>query len=192
MISSSPKQLKFAAWLAIVNVVISIYFLIFIAMIQMLQVKSISISIFDLVLMLLELGAGIYVLLAFKKLLNTRFAFFDVNRLITAIIFGNVILSVFSFELLLGKRNLSTLIMLLAFGILYLILGVIYIKFARQLRRISGDLFGLLKPFYYTALIEGILNVTIICGGLLSGMVGIVNTAIMAMIFFRAAQILKR
>jgi hypothetical protein len=188
MISSSPKQFKFAAWLTIASVIISFYYMIFMAIIEMLKIKPIPISIFDLVLMFLDLGAGIYVLLILKKLLNTRFAFFDANRLITAMIFGNVILSVLAFPVLVGKRNLSILIMLLVFGILYLIFGVIYIKFARRIRRMPGDLFGLLKPFYYTALIAGILNVSIIFTGLLSQAAGIVNTAIMAMIFFRAAK----
>jgi hypothetical protein len=188
MILSSPKQLKFAAWLTIVHVVVSIYYLILMGLVKMLGIKPIPISIFDLALMSLDVGIIIYVLIIFKKLLNTRFAFFDANRLITAMIFGGVILSALSFVVILAKRSLSTLIIMLVFFILYLIFGVICIKFARRIRRMPGNLFGLLKPFYYTALIEGILNVSILFSGLLSEMAGIVNMTIMAMVFFRAAK----
>ncbi len=68
-----------------------------------------------------------------------------------------------------------------------IVFGILSIMFATRLLRLSGNLYGLLKPFSYTQIICGICFITIILFpvGVIAGAVADV---ILGVILFRAAE----
>jgi hypothetical protein len=131
------------------------------------------------------LGLFLYVISSLKKLLNSRFRFHDVDIYITLLIWGNVVLCILSF-LSMGSMRLEFVFHYLSMVAL-IIFGILSIMFATRLLRLSGNLYGLLKPFSYTQIICGICFITIILFpvGVIAGAVADV---ILGVILFRAAE----
>jgi len=130
------------------------------------------------------LGLFLYVISSMKKLLNSRFRFHDVDIYILLLIWGNVILCILSL-LSLGSRRLEFVLSYLSM-VAFIAFGILSIMFATRLLRLSGNPYGLLKPFSYTQIVSGICFITVFLSpvGIVAGAVADV---ILGVIFFRAA-----
>jgi hypothetical protein len=137
------------------------------------------------ILTLVSLGLFLYVIIFLKKLLNYRFQFHEVDIYISLLIWGNVILEIFSL-LSLGSRGFEWLMNILSI-VSFIVFGILAIIFATRLLRLSGNLYGLLKPFSYTNIVSGICFITVLLAPL--GIIaGAVADVILGVIFFRAAE----
>jgi hypothetical protein len=181
--SITKGQLNLAAWLSIVNAVIS---LPFIAMSMFLgNMGGIGPRLLQATLSLIGLGLFIYVLLSLRKLFNSRFQFHDADIYVTLLIWVEVVLvlltllSLGSDKMEFGMNILSTVVLIP--------LGILIIMFGTRVLRLSQDLFGLKKPFAIAQIVTGIFFITVILFmlGIIASAVGDV---ILGIIFFRAAE----
>lgn len=86
----TKEQLNLAGWLSIANALFAIPS---IAMSWFLDtLKGIGATFFQALLTVVGLGLFLYIITSFKKLLNSRFKFHDVDIYISLLIWGNVVL----------------------------------------------------------------------------------------------------
>ncbi len=181
--SITKGQLNLAAWLSIVNAVISLPFL---AMSMYLgNMGGIGPWLLQAGLSLIGLGLFIYVLLSLRRLLNSRFQFHDADIYITLLIWVEVVLVLLNL-LSLGSDKLEFGLHLLSTVVL-IPLGILIIMFGTRVLRLPQDLFGLKKPFAIAQIVTGIFFITVILFilGIIASAVGDV---ILGIIFFRAAE----
>jgi hypothetical protein len=155
------------------------------------------------ILLVISLIFGVYVLVSFKKLLNSKFSFHIVDNLITVMILLNVIGTIiallvgssyqnmtnsFSFDRFRSMNSAdSAKVIAAVFAILLVIaFGIIKIVFSVKLLRLRDNLSGLLKPFCYLTLVEAICYVTIFLT-ILGSLVSIATSVLLGLIFFNTA-----
>jgi len=179
----TKKKLDLAGWCSITNALIAIPSL---AMSWFLDtVKGMGPRLSQAILTVVGLGLFLYVIYSLRKLLNGRFKFHDVDIYISLMIWGNVFLAVLSL-LSLGTGQLESFMELLTVAAL-IAFGILSIMFGTRLLRLSGNLYGLLKPFCYTTIMSGICLVTVFLLPV-AILAGAVSDVILGVIFFRAAE----
>lgn len=147
----------------------------------------------NLMFSLVCLGLFVYIMIQLKILLNSRFQFHDVDTIILiliALLIVSTIVSTISILLLLGSagaKTVATIIVSIISAVMAIFYGIFEIIFSRRILHLSDNLFGLLKPYSYTAMAGGICMVTVILAPL-AIIVGIVNYVILGMIFFGATE----
>jgi hypothetical protein len=179
----TERQLHLAGWLSITNAIFAIPS---IAMSWFLDsIGGAGAKLSQAILTLVSLGLFLYVIISLRKLLNYRFQFREVDIYISLLIWGNVILDIFSL-LSLGSRGFEWLMNILSI-VSFIVFGILAIMFATRLLRLSGNLYGLLKPFCYITIVSGICFITVFLSpvGIIAGAVADV---ILGVIFFRAAE----
>ena len=176
-------QLDFAGWCSITNALIAIPSL---AMSWFLEAaKGIGPGLSQAILTVVGLGLFLYVIYSLRKLLNGRFKFHDVDTYISLMIWGNIVLAAISL-LSLGTGKLESFMEILTVAAL-IVFGILSIMFGTRLLRLSGNFYGLLKPFCYVTIGSGICLVTVF---LLPVAItaGAIADVILGVIFFRAAE----
>ncbi len=112
---------------------------------------------FDVVSKLL----GIYVLFMFRRLLNERHSFHNVDKLINALIFCYAAFAlIWALDLVLNPQ----FNVIFALPIMYVLACLISIVYAIRLLKLESNLSGLLKPYVYTTIAGGVFGVTIVLG----------------------------
>ncbi len=181
--SITKEQLNLAGWLSITNALFAIPS---IAMSWFLDsMDGIGPVISQAILTIVSLGLFLYIISYLRKLLNIRFQFHGVDIYISLLIWGNVALATLSL-LSLGSKGLEWVMNVLSLAA-FIFFGILSIIFATRLLRLSGNLYGLLKPFSYTQIVSGICFITVFLFpvGVIAGSVADV---ILGIIFFRAAE----
>jgi len=181
--SITKERLNLAGWLSITNAIFTIPSIVMSMFLEKTRGDGARIS--QAILICVGVGLLVYVLLSFKKLLNDRFQFHRVDPYISLLIWGNIVLGVLDL-LSLGIRGLEFLVSILSI-ISFIIFGIISILFGIKLLRLHDNLYGLLKPFSYLAIVSGVCFVTVILA-LLGVIAGVVEDVILGIIFFRAAE----
>jgi ABC-type proline/glycine betaine transport system permease subunit len=177
------KQLDRAGWCSITNALIAIPSL---AMSWFLEtVKGIGPTLSQVILTVVGLGLFLYVIYSFKRLLNGRFKFHDVDIYISLMIWGNVVLAVLSL-LSLETGKLESFMETITVAAL-IVFGILSIMFATRLLRLSGNLYGLLRAYCYTTILSGIFLITVFLLPV-AILAGAVADVILGVIFFRAAE----
>jgi hypothetical protein len=148
-------------------------------------VKGIGPRLSQAILTVVGLGLFLYVIHSFRKLLNGRFKFHDVDIYISLMIWGNVVLAIVSLSSL-GTGQLESFMEILTVAAL-IAFGILSIMFATRLLRLSENLYGLLKPFSYTQIVSGICLVTVFLLPV-AILAGAIADVILGVIFFRAAE----
>jgi hypothetical protein len=176
-------QLNLAGWLSIANALFAIPSIAMSFFLESMEGPGAKLSL--AILTAVGLGLFLYIISTLKKLLNSRFRFHNVDLYISLLIWGNVILcilSLFSLE----SRRLEFILGYLSM-VAFIVFGIISIMFATRLLRLSGNLYGFLKPFSYTQIVSGICFITVFLSpvGIVAGAVADV---ILGVIFFRAAE----
>jgi len=177
------KQLDLAGWCSITNALIAIPSL---AMSWFLDtIKGIEPGLSQAIITVVGLGLFLYVISSFKKLLNIRFKFHDVDIYISLMIWGNILLAILSL-ISLGTGQLESFMELLTVAAL-IFFGILSIMFGTRLLRLSSNLYGLLKPFCYVTIGSGICLVTVFLLPV-AILAGAVADVILGVIFFRAGE----
>lgn len=179
----TKEKLNLAAWIAIINAVITI--------------PIIGLSIFfnaqsgagakvaQAILLIGSLWLFIYIFGSLKELLNTGFGFYDTDIFIKLLIWINVGSTAVSIFPLLIPRTGTVIGML---NVLLLIpMGVIFIIFSIKLLKLTDSLYGMLKPFVYMSIVTGFCFATIflIPFALITSAA---SDIILGIIFFRASE----
>jgi hypothetical protein len=182
--SITKGQLNLAGWLSIANALFAIPSIAMSWFLDTMEGTGAKAS--QAVLTVVGLGLFLYIISSLKKLLNSRFQFHDVDIYISLLVWGNVILVAVSL-LSLGSRGLERAMSILSV-MAFIFFGILSIMFATRLLRLSGNLYGLLKPFSYTQIVSGMCLITVFLlpVGIIAGAVADV---ILGVIFFRAAEV---
>lgn len=175
------EQLRLAGCFAITNATVTIAIFIIRSFLDV--ADSIKLNILNIFFTLLSLGLFIYVFLALKKLLNHWFDFYESDQFIYFVIIGNVLCSTLGLWLF----NKETLMALILKTFLLITLGIIYIIFAIKLFSLDDNLYGLLIPFAFTIIINGLCFVSVILLPL-TLVVRVVSDVILGIVFFRAVE----
>jgi hypothetical protein len=177
-------QLSLAGWLSIANALFTIPSIAMAWFLNTLEGMGATFS--QALLTLVGLGLFLYIISSLRKLLNLRFKFHDVDIYISLLIWGNVVLAAISL-LSLGSRGFEQTMNILSV-LAFIYFGILSIMFATRLLRLSGNLYGLLKPFCYLNIGSGICFITVFLAplGILAGAVADV---VLGVIFFRAAEV---
>lgn len=130
-------------------------------------------------------GIFIYIFVMFRRLLNEFANFYDTDKYISFFIWINVAIAfaglvVTPYPSLLDIHSMVSIILLIPFGIIYIIFGF-------KLLKCENDLFGYLKPLSYLTIITGILT-SVVFLIMFSMLTSIALEVFLALIFFKAAK----
>lgn len=179
----TTQRLKAAGWLSVINAVLSFSVLIS-------DVLDLAVGVTQVILDLTSLVFFIYIFITLRQTLNKIYAFHSADRFITALIVLGVISTVLG--LLVGEPLPSRVTTIAIICIIAMIIyAVVLIMFGIQLLYLQDNLFGLLKPFAYTCIAEGVCTATIILAPL-ALIASAVSDVILAIIFFRISEKLKQ
>jgi hypothetical protein len=196
----NPRQYEIVGWMSITSAI-----LLFpaIALGLVLEVsRKPAVLIFLLPYALLfgtSMGLSLYVLYRFKRLLNERYEFHDVDNIITAILILGSVMGVVGIGIKIAgtfiKINTDDPVTLLpmalsavAFlGIVGLPLAILSIVFAVRLLRLRDTLYGLLKPYAYLTIVASALFATFFLA-FLGLFFDVACSVLLGLIFLRAAR----
>lgn len=137
---------------------------------------------------------AIYVLVMFRRLINEKYNFHEINTLITVVIWWNIITQVLGITLkiyLLFLAPLSelamSLIMLSFVVIMMLSGGTIDILIAVKLMKIKDSVSDVLRVYIYLTLATGIMMVSLILSPL-ALLLAPVSSVLLAIIFFKEKE----
>lgn len=173
-----------AGWVAIAQAVLLVPQLALAIGVEFLSRQYPELKLVSLVMKVVGVAAGVYVLYMFRRLLNDRFGFHDVDIFITVFIALNVI----SFFLgIAGMFEDFEIAVAIIVGILFLVYGILSIAFGVTILKLKDNLFGLLRPYAYLTIGSGILAATILLApiGMILSMTALV---VQGMIFLRARE----
>jgi hypothetical protein len=130
----------------------------------------------------------IYILSTLRRLLNSRFRFYDVDVVVSLLIALGIILTVAQMLPVFRADAAGAAVLEVASALAFSALGIGYIVLGVRLRRLSGNPFGLLKPYAYTLLAFGVCAASIVLSPV-AMVVGAVSDVILGLIFLRAARL---
>lgn len=177
-------KLRFLAWLSIFYLLMSILIIGVEVMVgldagnTMYQRLSEALSLIDTVI-------EIYLLLALKTFLNTRFEYFRANTEIYILIVLSILITVLSYGMEAAEEGSAVPFTMVFFGVVA-ISGVISIIFGIKLVRLGEDYRGL-KLYSWSVLLSGIAMASVVLL-LLAVPLSLLNDIALAMMFFAAAK----
>jgi hypothetical protein len=188
---------KIAGWLAIAAAILTLPTLLF-GLLAQPRPPILRLMVFAWVpLAVLQTTFALYALWRFRRLLNERHGFHDVDGLIAALIIGTGIMALAGFAVKIGGTFLvpappapaGLLFALVGIGLMVAVglpLALIGIVFSVRLLRLQDDLHGLLRPFAITNMVASALLATIILAPV-ALLVDAVCNVILGVIFLRSA-----
>ncbi len=191
------NRYKIAGWLSIFVAIIFVpkFVLSFVFGIIAHEYHFPGMYLFDALLTIPLTVLFVYLLITFRFLLNERYDFHDVDKLITINYWCLIITGFISIlddvlkTLGISGQNLTTpdIILLITFFSVFYVMGVVSIIYGIRVLRMKGDLFGMLKVYVYTTIAGGACLVSIILFPL-SLIVAVATYILEGMIFLRAAE----
>lgn len=195
----SENKYELAGWLTIASLGL-VVITTALGMVQsMLGVLTIVITPIYYTATLLLMGFSIFAVIWFRKLLNERYAFHEVDIIITLIIIGFIALNIISIYLRtlpmqeiddhMNKREALTLILpgLIALFTLSIPMAIIGIVYGIRLLRLDDPLFGYLKPLAYTQIIGSALIMTLVLSPI-GGLVLLASDVFQALILIQSGR----
>jgi len=179
---------KISGWLALANAVILLPAIGLGIFLDYAARTFTGANLIQVLLSILFCSLGVYILWSFRHLLNFRYRFNLIDRLITALIWINIIITVLGlYKYFIPESKVLQLIFGITVMALFYGMGVINIVLGVRLLKLNDDMFSLKKPFAYANIISGvcILSIILIPFGLLAA---IVVYILQGIIFLRAAE----
>ena len=191
------SRYKTAGWLSIFVAIIFVPKFVFSLILGIIahEFHSPGLYLLDALLTIPLTAAFVYLLITIRFLLNERYDFHDVDKLITINYWCLIITGFISIvdDILktvgISGQHLTTpdIILLVTFFSVFYVMGVVSIIYGIRLLRLKGDLFGMLKVYVYTTIAGGVCLVSIILLPL-SLIVAVATYILEGMIFLRAAE----
>lgn len=184
----NEKNLNLAGWLSVVSAVLALPVLIISFISGILEDKSATLLYLEALLNTGYVVLYVYILIMFRRLLNEKSAFHDVDKYFTFLIWINISITVISIIALPFPEAQS----IIGIGVLVLLIpfGVIYVVFGIKLLNCEDNLFGYLKPFSYMTIVTGVM-IAVIVLALLGIITTMISDVILALIFFKAAKLIQ-
>lgn len=184
--SITKARLKLAAWLSLVNGLITIpYFAISVYFI----VSSSKPSFIFILLDLFEIGIFLIIISSFRRLLNSNFNFHKIDKYILTLIAINILPMILSIINLIFSSillNIWYVSLIISLSLIILLVSmIIYIIISVELLSYSGNIYGLKRILAYALVATSFCFATVILIPL--GIIGRTTMFfIFAIIFFRA------
>jgi len=187
----NSRRYTFAGWLSIIIAVLFVPNIAINILIEALGKRYPALYLIRVPMMLMVSAIGVYLAVIFRKMLNERFSFHGIDRLITLSIIGTLMLTglhVTNYFLQYGSHSSDPNWILVVFAILIVVLlGIVQIFIASKLLDLKEDLFGFRNTYAYTTFISGICTASIIFSPI-SLVLTVGLYIIEGMIFLRAAE----
>jgi len=180
----NSSQYQLAGWLAIIGALLMVPLTVATVILEKMSGGHLLFSIINIGKYFLSMAVTVYIFYMFRKLLNDRYNFNQVNWIITVFIIYSILTFFVSLLAIVPDLKLAVmigiLVMMVPFGVLNIIFGV-------RMLKLQDDLFGLLKPFAYLYIAAGICAVSVILMPL-GMLVAIATLFIEGMIFLRTKE----
>lgn len=179
------KQYTFVGWIAIINAIATIPIWVFNVALEQVARHWIGVNPILMLLLGIVIWVDTFLYYKFRELLNRRHNFHETDSIILLIIFGNILIGFFN---IIGymvpsiqmTMKIFTLVLLVPFGILFIVFGV-------QLLKLKNDLFGFLKPYAYTTIAVGACVATAFLF-LIGVLIGVAAGLMQGLIFLKSAE----
>lgn len=184
----NEKNLNLAGWLSVVSAVLALPVLIISFISGILEDKSATLLYLEALLNTGYVVLYVYILIMFRRLLNEKSAFHDVDKYFTFLIWINISITVIGIIALPFPEaqsiiGIGVLVLLIPFGVIYMVFGI-------KLLNCEDNLFGYLKPFSYMTIVTGAM-IAVIVLALLGIITTMISDVILALIFFKAAKLIQ-
>jgi hypothetical protein len=173
----NQKEMRTAGWACVVSAVITlpVFILQLLASATEAETERVILSIITLLLF-------VYIFHSLRRLLNEVYDFHLVDSYITFLIWFNVGGTIISAVVTQPDATIAILAL-----IALLALGIVMIAFAIKLMKLEDQLAGLLKPFCYLCIAQGVCLASIVLSPL-GLLVSMAADIVLALIFFRTAD----
>ena len=179
----TAERLRLAGWLSITNAVLTVPG-VALELARHSPTAAQEVKIGSVLLAIVGLLLTVYILVALKELLDTRFDFHEADTLISLFIWATITLTAVTiFGVVFPQFEKATTFVVVA---VVIPLGVVLIVFGKRLLRLPNTLYGLLKPFSYAQIASGFCFATVMLAplGVLTSAVGDI---VLGIVFLRAA-----
>ncbi len=180
-----------AGWLAILLAVILFPTVAGGVLIDLFVSESVLGKMLNIVLSFLTGGLGVYLLWMFKKLLNSRFEFFEADRVLVILIWFHIFFLYIGLSDFVVISNHVLRIISIIFGaMVFIAFGILNILLGVKILKSKDDLFGLQKPYAYLQITAGVLLLSVLLSpiGLLAATAAYI---VQGILFLRAAEDLQ-
>jgi hypothetical protein len=185
------RQYTFAGWLCIIIAVLFVPNIAINILIEAFGKRAPALYLFRVPMMLIVSGIGIYLAVMFRKMLNVRFGFHDIDRLITLTIIASLLLTglnIVNYFMQYASQSSDPHWFLAIPGIIIVILlGIVSIFIGSRLLDLKEDMFGFRNIYAYATFVNGVCIASIIFSPL-SLLLTVGLYIIEGMIFLRAAE----
>jgi len=201
---TNPRQYEVVGWLSITAAILLFPAVLLGIILEVSRKPAVLIFLVPYVLLFgASMGLSLYVLYRFKRLLNDRYEFHDVDNIITAILILGGVMGVIGIGVKIAgtflKINVQDPVTLLPmaigavsfFALVGLPLSILNIVFAVRLLRLTNNFGGLLKPYAYTTIAASALFATFLLA-FLGFFLDAACSVMLGMIFLRAARGMPR
>jgi hypothetical protein len=197
---TNPRQYEIVGWMSITSAILLFPAIVLGLILEIGRKPAILIFLVPYVLLFgASMGLSLYVLYRFKRLLNDRYEFHDVDNIITAIVILGSVMGVVGIAIKIAgtfmKVNTNDLMTLLPFALgamafivlIGLPMSILSIVFAVRLLRLQDSLYGLLKPYAYLTIVAAALFATFLLA-FLGFFFDVACSVLLGLIFLRAAR----
>jgi hypothetical protein len=185
----NSKSLKLAGWFSIVSAVVTLPMMALSLYSGFMAEENTSISSLEVIFSIAYTILYVYIFLVFRRLLNEKSGFHEVDRYITTLIALNVVLTALCLLMLLFPELEETASIVVL--VLMVPMGVVATIFGIKLLNCSDNLFGYLKPFAYLNLATGLMLVSVFLM-LFTMLTSIAADVVLAIIFFNSANLMEK
>lgn len=132
---------------------------------------------------------GVYILVMFRRLLNQKAAFHDVDMFIKLMIGLTIAVTVVGLitpvlsSTATGIVGIASIVLLMPFGVVAIVFGI-------KLLNCDDDFFGHLKPFSYLTIATGVLYGSVVLI-LFAPLTDAVSSVLLALVFFKSAKLVR-
>jgi hypothetical protein len=179
------RHYAIVGWLAIAKVLVSIPILVVSIIVEMTKSINPGFILFVIVFALIDMFLNIYILYAFRQLLNSLFNFHSIDDMVSYLIIAFIIISMVNISgwMFFPARDIIKIFLI----VLFCPLGILLTVFGYRMLQLQDPLFGLLKPYAYLTIAAGICCISIILA-FFGMLISMVTTIIQGLVFIRSSE----
>lgn len=182
----NEQSLNLAGWLSVIFAVLHIPYTIYVVLVDITEQNVLSVYLTG-VLDTILLAMYVYVMIIFRRLLNQKASFHDLDTLITILIWATIAVWFFGLVTLpfIGSESLA-----IAAVVFLILLGILTVVYGVKLLSCDDALFGHLKMLAYLNIAGGIL-----AGSVVLAVIAPIATAaaavVAALVFFKSSKLIR-
>jgi hypothetical protein len=179
------RHYALVGWLAIAKVLVSIPILVISITVEIAKAINPAFGLFVILFALIDMLLNIYILFAFRQMLNREFGFHMIDDLVPYLIIMFVIFGITNISgwMFFEVRDIIKIVL----ALLFCPLGILLTLFGIRMLQLQDSLFGLLKPYAYLTIVSGICCITILLA-FFGMLISMVSAIIQGLIFIRCSE----